>query len=158
MYHHFTSPLTGLPPAVCSEGAYKLTPRATHDQVSTLIPFNPKDEQQIGRKRHIGNDVVVLVFVSGKTPFSPISIQSQFNNAFIVVQLVPNDNQSSSSVHLPLSSHACTHEKRREEKRREEKRREEKRREEKRRDPWLTRGAGAGGGIQGGGDGEEQYP
>jgi hypothetical protein len=72
-----------------------------------MIPFNPKDEQQIGRKRHIGNDVVVLVFVSGKTPFSPISIQSQFNNAFIVVQLVPNDNQSSSSVYLPsLRTHA----------------------------------------------------
>jgi len=70
-----------------------------------MIPYNPKDEQQIGRKRHIGNDVVVLIFVSGKTPFSPISIQSQFNNVFIVVQPVisqpPSSGRSSSGGSKP---------------------------------------------------------
>jgi len=30
--------------------------------VSTLLPFTPNDEQQIERKRHLGNDVVMIVF------------------------------------------------------------------------------------------------
>jgi hypothetical protein len=34
----------------------------------------------VQRKQHIGNDVVVIIFVDGKTPFSPISFTSQFNS------------------------------------------------------------------------------
>jgi len=35
---------------------------------------------QVQRKQHIGNDVVVIIFVDGRTPFSPISFTSQFNS------------------------------------------------------------------------------
>jgi hypothetical protein len=34
---------------------------------------------QIQKKRHIGNDIVVLVYKEGKTPFSPDIIKSCFN-------------------------------------------------------------------------------
>lgn len=47
--------------------------------VSTLIPFYPKDEQQVERKRHLGNDIVLIVFKEGETPFNPLCIHSQFN-------------------------------------------------------------------------------
>eukprot|EP00727_Mastigamoeba_balamuthi_P004599 m51a1_g14137 putative domain-containing protein (1013) ;mRNA; r:237463-241003 len=53
--------------------------------VSTLIPFTPGDPQQLNRKRQIGNDVVVVVFKEGDTPFNPCTFVSQFNHVFIVV-------------------------------------------------------------------------
>jgi len=54
--------------------------------VSTYLPFYEKDEQQIARKRHIGNDIVVLIFKEGNTPFSPAFLASHFNHVFVVVQ------------------------------------------------------------------------
>ncbi|GAN01295.1 hypothetical protein MAM1_0006c00728 [Mucor ambiguus] len=53
--------------------------------VSTLIPSKPGDKQQIQRKRHIGNDIVCIVFVQGNQPFNPSAIKSQFLHVFIVV-------------------------------------------------------------------------
>ncbi|KAI9345431.1 hypothetical protein BD770DRAFT_302978, partial [Pilaira anomala] len=53
--------------------------------VSTLIPSRPGDKQQIQRKRHIGNDIVCIVFVEGNQPFNPTAIKSQFLHVFIVV-------------------------------------------------------------------------
>jgi hypothetical protein len=58
--------------------------------VSTLLPFQPKDTQCVERKRHIGNDVVVLIFQdrtlnaqggvdSERKPFDPLLLRSQFN-------------------------------------------------------------------------------
>ena len=32
------------------------------------------------RKRHIGNDICVVIFVDGKTPYSPKTITSEFNS------------------------------------------------------------------------------
>jgi len=61
--------------------------------VSTYLPFNEKDEQQIGRKRHIGNDIVVIIYKEGNTPFSPAFIASHFNHVFIVVQKDPEKTQ-----------------------------------------------------------------
>lgn len=47
--------------------------------VSTMLPFNPNDEQQVCKKRHIGNDVVVIIFKENNIPFDPLCIRSQFN-------------------------------------------------------------------------------
>ncbi|XP_055859320.1 rap1 GTPase-activating protein 1 isoform X3 [Episyrphus balteatus] len=59
--------------------------------VSTLLPFTEGDPQQLQRKRHIGNDIVAIVFQESNTPFSPDMIASHFLHAFIVVQpLEPN--------------------------------------------------------------------
>lgn len=60
--------------------------------VSTLIPFNPRDPQQVERKRHLGNDVVVILFKEGNAPFNPSSITSHFNHVFIVVQVHSKDD------------------------------------------------------------------
>lgn len=57
--------------------------------VSTLIPLGEKgseENQQIERKRHIGNDVVVVVFTDSHTvPFNPRVIGSHYNHVFIVI-------------------------------------------------------------------------
>ncbi|KAF5270742.1 hypothetical protein FQA39_LY01480 [Lamprigera yunnana] len=59
--------------------------------VSTLLPYTESDPQQLQRKRHIGNDIVAIVFQESNTPFSPDMIASHFLHAFIVVQVVePN--------------------------------------------------------------------
>eukprot|EP00123_Amoebidium_parasiticum_P013174 comp21810_c1_seq2/m.31056 comp21810_c1_seq2/g.31056 ORF comp21810_c1_seq2/g.31056 comp21810_c1_seq2/m.31056 type:complete len:632 (-) comp21810_c1_seq2:512-2407(-) len=57
--------------------------------VSTLLPYQHDNEQQIFRKAHIGNDIVVVVFVDGKTPYNPASLTAQFPHVFIVVQPIP---------------------------------------------------------------------
>jgi len=57
--------------------------------VSTLLPFSPANRQQLERKRHIGNDVVVLVFQDGQTGgFNPKTITSKFNHVYAVIQKV----------------------------------------------------------------------
>ncbi|KAG8222672.1 hypothetical protein J437_LFUL002554 [Ladona fulva] len=55
--------------------------------VSTLLPFTPNNRQQLLRKRHIGNDIVTIVFQEpGALPFTPKNIRSQFQHVFIVVR------------------------------------------------------------------------
>ena len=54
--------------------------------VSTMLPFTENDSQQLQRKRHIGNDIVALVFQDGNTPFTPDMITSHFLHAFILIQ------------------------------------------------------------------------
>ena len=53
--------------------------------VATLLPYSETDTQQLQRKRHIGNDIVSLVFQEGSTPFSPDMVTSHFLHAYIVV-------------------------------------------------------------------------
>ncbi|XP_069001795.1 rap1 GTPase-activating protein 2-like isoform X2 [Embiotoca jacksoni] len=54
--------------------------------VSTKLPFTEGDAQQLQRKRHIGNDIVAVVFQEEATPFVPDMIASNFLHAFILVQ------------------------------------------------------------------------
>nr|CAD7605793.1 unnamed protein product [Timema genevievae] len=56
--------------------------------VSTLLPYTDHDPQQLQRKRHIGNDIVAIVFQESNTPFSPDMIASHFLHAYIVVQVL----------------------------------------------------------------------
>jgi hypothetical protein len=56
----------------------------------------------VERKRHLGNDVVLVVFRDGgKIPFSPEHIASQFNHVFCVVQ--PEGAQYRCDTSRPLS-------------------------------------------------------
>ncbi|XP_037125379.1 rap1 GTPase-activating protein 2-like isoform X6 [Syngnathus acus] len=55
--------------------------------VSTKLPFTEGDTQQLQRKRHIGNDIVALVFQEEATPFVPDMIASNFLHAFVTVQV-----------------------------------------------------------------------
>ncbi|XP_007435224.2 rap1 GTPase-activating protein 2 isoform X1 [Python bivittatus] len=54
--------------------------------VSTKLPFTEGDTQQLQRKRHIGNDIVAIIFQEENTPFVPDMIASNFLHAYIVVQ------------------------------------------------------------------------
>ncbi|XP_058487069.1 rap1 GTPase-activating protein 1 isoform X11 [Solea solea] len=55
--------------------------------VSTKLPYTEGDSQQLQRKRHIGNDIVAIVFQEESTPFVPDMIQSNFLHAYAVVQV-----------------------------------------------------------------------
>ncbi|KAF6203788.1 hypothetical protein GE061_002123 [Apolygus lucorum] len=63
--------------------------------VSTLLPYSKDNKQQVERKRHIGNDIVNIVFVDGSpsemTNFNPSSIKSQFTHVFAVVSYSSED-------------------------------------------------------------------
>lgn len=55
--------------------------------VSTLLPFDSENLQQLDRKRHIGNDVVVIIFQDEDCdPFNPSLWSSHFNHVFVVIQ------------------------------------------------------------------------
>nr|XP_034976139.1 rap1 GTPase-activating protein 1 isoform X4 [Zootoca vivipara] len=54
--------------------------------VSTKLPYTEGDAQQLQRKRHIGNDIVAIIFQDENTPFVPDMIASNFLHAYIVVQ------------------------------------------------------------------------
>jgi len=47
-----------------------------------LIPYKVGDPS---RKRHVGNDVIVIIFKEGNEKINPIVFKSQFNHVFIVV-------------------------------------------------------------------------
>uniref|UniRef100_A0A8C5TVU8 RAP1 GTPase activating protein n=1 Tax=Malurus cyaneus samueli TaxID=2593467 RepID=A0A8C5TVU8_9PASS len=61
--------------------------------VSTKLPYTEGDTQQLQRKRHIGNDIVAIVFQDENTPFVPDMIASNFLHAFVVVQLEQGGTQ-----------------------------------------------------------------
>ncbi|XP_064324470.1 GTPase-activating Rap/Ran-GAP domain-like protein 3 isoform X6 [Phalacrocorax carbo] len=49
--------------------------------VSTMLPYSRENKQQVERKRHIGNDIVTIVFQEGEessTAFKPSMIRSHF--------------------------------------------------------------------------------
>jgi len=55
--------------------------------VSTMLPYSANNRQQLSRKRHIGNDIVTIVFQEeGALPFTPKTIRSQFQHVFIIVK------------------------------------------------------------------------
>uniref|UniRef100_A0A671PJW3 Signal-induced proliferation-associated 1-like protein 1 n=1 Tax=Sinocyclocheilus anshuiensis TaxID=1608454 RepID=A0A671PJW3_9TELE len=65
--------------------------------VSTMLPYTPNNKQQLLRKRHIGNDIVTIVFQEpGANPFSPKNIRSHFQHVFVVVR-----------AHNPCSENTC---------------------------------------------------
>ncbi|XP_034661243.1 uncharacterized protein LOC117896819 isoform X4 [Drosophila subobscura] len=56
--------------------------------VSTLLPYEKHDPQKLQRKRHIGNDIVCVVFLEAdNTRFSPACIKSHFLHTFILVRV-----------------------------------------------------------------------
>lgn len=56
--------------------------------VSTQLPYERHDPQKLQRKRHIGNDIVCVVFLEAdNTAFSPACIKSHFLHTFILVSI-----------------------------------------------------------------------
>uniref|UniRef100_A0A673M673 Si:ch1073-90m23.1 n=1 Tax=Sinocyclocheilus rhinocerous TaxID=307959 RepID=A0A673M673_9TELE len=61
--------------------------------VATKLPFTEGDTQQLQRKRHIGNDIVALVYQEGNTPFISDVIRSHFLHCFIAVRRIKRENE-----------------------------------------------------------------
>ncbi|KAJ2946596.1 hypothetical protein O0L34_g12652 [Tuta absoluta] len=61
--------------------------------VSTMLPFSKDNKQQLERKRHIGNDIVNIVFVddSAHNAFNPQCVKSHFTHIFAVVSEVEGE-------------------------------------------------------------------
>lgn len=63
--------------------------------VSTMLPFTPNNRQQLLRKRHIGNDIVTIIFQEpGAKPFTPKNIRSQFQHVFIIVRVISSGSEN----------------------------------------------------------------
>ncbi|KAM6910254.1 rap1 GTPase-activating protein 2 isoform 2-T2 [Xenentodon cancila] len=61
--------------------------------VATKLPYTDGDPQQLQRKRHIGNDIVALVYQEGHTPFLCDVIKSHFLHCFVVVRRVQREDE-----------------------------------------------------------------
>nr|XP_032817962.1 rap1 GTPase-activating protein 1-like isoform X2 [Petromyzon marinus] len=83
-----------------SESVYtRFLDREVMFHISTKLPYTEGDAQQLQRKRHIGNDIVALVFQEESTPFVPDMIASNFLHAYVVVQpFRPPSRRSRSSL------------------------------------------------------------
>eukprot|EP00732_Lithocolla_globosa_P002976 Lithocolla_globosa_v1_NODE_2176_length_2126_cov_3.893720.p1 type:complete len:455 gc:universal NODE_2176_length_2126_cov_3.893720:2008-644(-) len=53
--------------------------------VGPLLPFSESDQQQLRRKRHIGNDITSIIFLENGTDFDPNIIDSHFTHVIIVI-------------------------------------------------------------------------
>ncbi len=62
--------------------------------VSALLPYRESDEQKLDRKRHIGNDLVVIIFWEGPGSFDASKIVTQMCHVFIVFERVPSSPDS----------------------------------------------------------------
>ncbi|PRP85440.1 RapGAP/RanGAP domain-containing protein [Planoprotostelium fungivorum] len=63
--------------------------------VAPLLPHFEKDIQQVEKKRHLGNDIVCIIFNDTDEPFSPHTIKTEFNHVYAVIQPAsadPNDS------------------------------------------------------------------
>lgn len=55
--------------------------------VATMLPYSADDRQQVARKRHVGNDVVVIVHLAHDAPlFRPSNFVSRFQLVFVVIR------------------------------------------------------------------------
>ncbi|CAM1314470.1 GARNL3 (predicted) [Pycnogonum litorale] len=70
--------------------------------VSTLLPYSKDNKQQVERKRHIGNDIVNIIFLDGDLDdllsFKPSVIKSQFTHIFAVV--IHDKSEDSYRLHV----------------------------------------------------------
>ncbi|XP_053138018.1 GTPase-activating Rap/Ran-GAP domain-like protein 3 isoform X3 [Hemicordylus capensis] len=71
--------------------------------VSTMLPYSKENKQQVERKRHIGNDIVTIVFQEGEESspaFKPSMIRSHFTHIFALVRY----NMQNDSYRLKIFS------------------------------------------------------
>lgn len=62
--------------------------------VSTLLPHNELDKQKLEKKRHIGNDLVVIIFQEGDQVYRPTTLSSrQVQVVFLIKPEMINDER-----------------------------------------------------------------
>ncbi|XP_023212979.1 uncharacterized protein LOC111615743 [Centruroides sculpturatus] len=73
--------------------------------VSTLLPHEDHDPQKLQKKRHVGNDIVCVVFLEARdTRFSPACIKSHFLHTFVVVRTDPEDRSDPTTYQVSVVS------------------------------------------------------
>jgi len=75
--------------------------------VATLLPNQPADEQKVERKRHIGNDVVTIVFKEQATcedRFDPSILTSHFIHCVFVISPILDDDGNTTHYHLTVAN------------------------------------------------------
>lgn len=83
-------------------------PGAPAGQSRLPVPTALSLSSQLQRKRHIGNDIVAIIFQEENTPFVPDMIASNFLHAYIVVQVEnPDADTTSYKVGDPSSHASC---------------------------------------------------
>eukprot|EP01127_Copromyxa_protea_P023901 TRINITY_DN9182_c0_g1_i1.p1 TRINITY_DN9182_c0_g1~~TRINITY_DN9182_c0_g1_i1.p1 ORF type:complete len:639 (-),score=147.23 TRINITY_DN9182_c0_g1_i1:63-1781(-) len=78
--------------------------------VATMLPFTEDDEQQLDKKRHLGNDVTMIVFLDRESPnstlqYSPATIKTHFNHVLCVVSPAPAAGPASLTLKSPRMRH-----------------------------------------------------
>ncbi|XP_047454797.1 rap1 GTPase-activating protein 2 isoform X2 [Mugil cephalus] len=72
--------------------------------VATKLPYTEGDPQQLQRKRHIGNDIVALVYQEGNTPFLSDVIKSHFLHCFLVVRRIQREDTGGASYQVSVTA------------------------------------------------------
>ena len=75
--------------------------------VATLLPFQPADEQKVERKRHIGNDVVTIVFKEQENEddrFDPTILTSHFIHCSFVISPILNADGETTHYRLTVAN------------------------------------------------------
>ena len=76
-----------------------------------VLPYQENESIQLERKRHIGNDICVLIFNEGDDPIPSSFIQSEFLTVFLVVSPVFNSKKENKEVigyRFDLAVKECT--------------------------------------------------
>jgi Rap/ran-GAP len=78
--------------------------------VSTMLPYQENDLQRVERKRHLGNDIVVVVFRENPQDdtrtfesFDPGCVASQFNHIFVCVSVDAEATQETGKTHYRVA-------------------------------------------------------
>ncbi|KJE96379.1 hypothetical protein CAOG_06714 [Capsaspora owczarzaki ATCC 30864] len=80
--------------------------------VSTMLPFSADNAQQLERKRHLGNDIVTIVFVDGdaSTPYEPLFDPDEIKSHFIHVNAIVRYDPSRQQYLLNMATKDCVNE------------------------------------------------
>eukprot|EP00005_Dracoamoeba_jomungandri_P008596 CAMPEP_0174269650 /NCGR_PEP_ID=MMETSP0439-20130205/41765_1 /TAXON_ID=0 /ORGANISM="Stereomyxa ramosa, Strain Chinc5" /LENGTH=216 /DNA_ID=CAMNT_0015358537 /DNA_START=199 /DNA_END=846 /DNA_ORIENTATION=+ len=78
--------------------------------VTVMLPFSKSDEQQVERKRHVGNDITVIIFHEGGRAFDPALLTSQFNHVYCVIAVDEQKKKEQKGGPTPITLEICTKE------------------------------------------------
>lgn len=70
-----------------------------HRRIFFFFSPSPHRPTQLQRKRHIGNDIVALVYQEGQTPFLCDVIKSHFLHCFLVVRRIHGEEETGETAY-----------------------------------------------------------
>jgi len=75
--------------------------------VSTYLPFDSANEQQLERKRHLGNDVCLIIYLDSSEispKFNPDIMCSQVNQVFVVCHPVMSPKTGKKAIYVNIAN------------------------------------------------------